>query len=74
MGYLATAWVFAQEGDSELKQEARDLVESAERQVKHCAYVEQDRFTLLAILRTKWPIWWLLQRLGHAWGVCRVCL
>ncbi|CAJ1344533.1 unnamed protein product [Effrenium voratum] len=59
MGYLASALVLAQEPDQSIRQEAEQLVSSAEGHIKHCNS-EPQGFELLSILRTEWPIWWLL--------------
>ncbi|OLQ07173.1 hypothetical protein AK812_SmicGene9511 [Symbiodinium microadriaticum] len=60
VGYLASALVLAQEKDEQIRKEAEHLVVSAEGHIKHCENLEPESFNLLALLRTEWPIWWLL--------------
>eukprot|EP00434_Breviolum_minutum_P003502 symbB.v1.2.003078.t1/scaffold169.1/size288995/6 len=59
MGYLASALVLAQEEDRRIRQEAEELVKSAEEHIKQCYTTEPESFQLLSLLRSEWPIWWL---------------
>mmetsp|Transcript_35900 Transcript_35900/g.65892 ORF Transcript_35900/g.65892 Transcript_35900/m.65892 type:complete len:914 (-) Transcript_35900:50-2791(-) len=59
MGYLATALTFVSETDTQSRQQGKELVEVAEGHVKSCAGVDTN-LTLLGMLTTAWPLWWLL--------------
>ncbi|CAL1170546.1 unnamed protein product [Cladocopium goreaui] len=59
MGYMASALVLSQEKNLRIRQEAEELISSAERHIKHCYSTEPENFQLLPLLRSEWPIWWL---------------